>query len=657
MSSRSAPKWVEVISQSAQVIKPSTRNDHIIIGSRQSVKTVCINDDNVGLQTIRSIKSTTASTAIAFHPIADSVIASAASNGEVSTLYYGAQNIAPLNDKWVAHSRAIHAMEFLPSPPDRDYVYLLTVSADGDINIWSISAYIGRRETWKRPSLICNARADGHRCGLRDLDVRNTKSNIGYEMLVACDDGSIEHYTCGHDPVNFSLVWKLSISTQTINSIRFSTTDRHLFATGGKDSYIRIYSLSEGVRCLCSIRTPSSVWAIRWRPSTGSGHIAACQSIMDSAIYIWDLTNRLMPAYVFNSHRDNVTDFFWADVNHIMSCSRDSTIQIHELKNAIIPIEKMRTVNISFSARNGATTSQTITSVCDIVNREKFERDHGFLDLDRAKRFGFPVTNVPSGSISNLSLSAGVVTPLTGLFSRTVCIRQVPYKTGFTLNPSMVVAAGGPLIKFIAKISANSDISSTCMQFANDLEIISENSLKTHAETIRLLSWFITQRPEMISQVARLSLNVYKELNDIVMVLAIGAMCMFSTVPDLVSLVDTQNFFKWSSSILEIFSRLGQWKLAAEFIYMSPVSEVRSLSHSRTTINLACRTCKRERDIGTDICKCRARLAACVLCGDAVKGLWVSCPGCMHGGHVKHMDWWFENYSVCPVPGCLHDCR
>ena len=41
-----------------------------------------------------------------------------------------------------------------------------------------------------------------------------------------------------------------------------------------------------------------------------------------------------------------------------------------------------------------------------------------------------------------------------------------------------------------------------------------------------------------------------------------------------------------------------------------------------------------------------------------VRGIYVWCPGCSHGGHVDHMREWFLNRrnAVCPT-GCGHVCH
>ncbi|GAB5363477.1 hypothetical protein AAMO2058_000886600 [Amorphochlora amoebiformis] len=60
------------------------------------------------------------------------------------------------------------------------------------------------------------------------------------------------------------------------------------------------------------------------------------------------------------------------------------------------------------------------------------------------------------------------------------------------------------------------------------------------------------------------------------------------------------------------------------------------------------------------VCKfCRISMTRCSLCQLPVRGLYVWCQGCGHGGHFKHMMEWFgspEGEGVCPS-GCLHRCH
>jgi hypothetical protein len=639
---RSEPKWVAHFETgsavSMQTLRPAKHNDHIAIGSRQTIRTVSLGDGSESLTPIRSMKNTTPTTCAAFHPVADSVIVAGGSNGEVSVWYYGAQNIAPLNDKWVAHSRSINGMDFLPPTHSKSTSnYLLTASADGELNLWDMCSYTGKRETWRRTELVMNCRPEGARSALRDLDCR--LQDKLYEILVATDDGVVEFYrsTRPGSPTSITFHSRIQVSTQTINSVRFSPSGSY-FATGGKDSYIRVYSIGSQTP-VYSIRTSSSVWAVRWRP--GGDFIAACQAVMDTSIYVWDLASRLMPAYVFNSHRDNVTDFFWGDRFHIMSCSRDNTVQLHQIKNAVIPIEKMRTVNISFGISSDGT--ETLSRLCSQINREKFEKSHGELEMGR-NEYSHPTPTLPESSD----------------FLRTLTMARVTRPLGSSPDPGLIVRCVPLVTKFIAEIARESTLTGCCGLIKElSLRLAGESSsLKSQAELVRLIGWLIGSSQEKMLELTFVkALEIFRAMNDLITILILGAVAIYTPSPVLHGLVSTSDMAAWSGNLMEILRRLQQHQLTTEFIFYSPFSEVRAFSHNKTGINLVSQCCKREREAGSENCsKCKSKLAECVLCGDTVKGLWVSCPGCLHGGHARHVSAWLEKHTVCPVLDCGHEC-
>ena len=659
--SRSVPVFVEPFeSQSfVQVLRPSPTSDHVIVGARQFVRAVTINEAVSGLVTLRSMKAATATTAVAFHPQADSVLVSAGSNGEVSVWYYGAQNIAPLNDRWTAHSRAVHGLDFIPQPAatsaSLDRNCLVTVSADGEMNVWDICSYLGKRELWRKPTLVGNFRAPGLRSSVRDLDVARLGKER-FQVALGCEDGSVELYeSATADPRSLRLKNKLSVSTQTVNSVRISP-DGSKLATGGKDSYIRLIDLGT-FSLACSIRSPSPVWAVRWRP--GGEYIAACQSVMDSGIYVWDLASRLMPAYVFNSHKDNVTDFFWVDKFHLVSCSRDNSVQMHAIKAAIIPIERMRTVNIAFSLKQGG--GQTLTSVCDVVNREKFEKLHDPVNVDDLKN-GCPALRLVGRD------KAATLTPSCAntRLDRTLVVSKVGVKEGFSLGPESLTAVARALTGFVTGIALATDSKSAgnaCMQFSAQLVECGGASTGSQAEAMRLLGWLLLQPPtstnkSVVPIFLSTSLQTYQQMNDVAMVLALGAVCVYASDALLAALISSSQYVSFTRAYLALLRRMGLWQQAAEHVFHSPLAEVRAISHARTGINICCINCNREQEGVSKLCqKCSSSLTDCSLCGNEVKGLWTACEGCGHGGHVKHMESWFERYDVCPVPDCLHQCR
>lgn len=51
------------------------------------------------------------------------------------------------------------------------------------------------------------------------------------------------------------------------------------------------------------------------------------------------------------------------------------------------------------------------------------------------------------------------------------------------------------------------------------------------------------------------------------------------------------------------------------------------------------------------------RARVCVVCSQQpVRGVFVVCPGCSHGGHLEHMRDWFAVHRHCPT-GCGHVCN
>jgi hypothetical protein len=142
------------------------------------------------------------------------------------------------------------------------------------------------------------------------------------------------------------------------------------------------------------------------------------------------------------------------------------------------------------------------------------------------------------------------------------------------------------------------------------------------------------------------------------MVLSIGAVALFSQNPAISCFMTSTAFITINRRFLDLLHRLGMWQSAAEHVFHSPLSEIRSISHMRTGINTSCANCKREQESASCLCsKCKSRLSDCVLCGNQVKGLWTACEGCGHGGHLNHVDWWFKRFDVCPVADCFHQCR
>lgn len=115
---------------------------------------------------------------------------------------------------------------------------------------------------------------------------------------------------------------------------------------------------------------------------------------------------------------------------------------------------------------------------------------------------------------------------------------------------------------------------------------------------------------------------------------------------------------EWFSGYLDILYRLHLFNIATEVINHAP-PPVNSLNQNSTTIHMQCGNCNKVMS-GTPpgwYCHlCRQIAQVCSVCHIPVKGLYVWCQGCGHGGHLLHLKEWFESKKYCPS-GCGHKCE
>lgn len=101
---------------------------------------------------------------------------------------------------------------------------------------------------------------------------------------------------------------------------------------------------------------------------------------------------------------------------------------------------------------------------------------------------------------------------------------------------------------------------------------------------------------------------------------------------------------------------------------------ISALNQQSTTIHESCPRCGKPlppTEVADDsqggpsrrACKnCLRRVGLCFLCHEPVRGMFVWCPGCGHGGHLDHALQWFGGLcgnvvrEMCPT-GCGHRCN
>jgi len=115
----------------------------------------------------------------------------------------------------------------------------------------------------------------------------------------------------------------------------------------------------------------------------------------------------------------------------------------------------------------------------------------------------------------------------------------------------------------------------------------------------------------------------------------------------------------WWLSYMELLHRLQLFTQGNQVLTLCPLPAVNRLNLNSTIVYTSCTKCGKvlSKPGGAWWCeRCRAPPARCSVCHAVVKGLFVWCQGCGHGGHVLHLQRWMKEQKSCPA-GCGHKCQ
>ena len=122
--------------------------------------------------------------------------------------------------------------------------------------------------------------------------------------------------------------------------------------------------------------------------------------------------------------------------------------------------------------------------------------------------------------------------------------------------------------------------------------------------------------------------------------------------------LDKEQVEFWFLAYVDLLHRLKLWNIATEIIQQATnlpvVQEVNEIS---TNVSLHCGSCGHSVPPTKYNClKCNNVLSQCCICHQTVRGLYVWCQGCSHGGHSNHIKEWLKDNKECPA-GCGHLCQ
>ncbi|XP_037779132.1 LOW QUALITY PROTEIN: GATOR complex protein WDR24-like [Penaeus monodon] len=124
--------------------------------------------------------------------------------------------------------------------------------------------------------------------------------------------------------------------------------------------------------------------------------------------------------------------------------------------------------------------------------------------------------------------------------------------------------------------------------------------------------------------------------------------------------LDKDQVEHWFLSYIDLLQRFQLWNIANKYICPAEYTGlpvVQQQNQQSTTIALQCGQCGAIVSRNSLFCrKCGCPTSACAVCHGMVRGLFVWCQGCSHGGHLNHMMKWVANNKSCPA-GCGHLCE
>ncbi|KAL7686822.1 putative WD40/YVTN repeat-like-containing domain superfamily, coatomer alpha subunit [Plasmopara halstedii] len=115
---------------------------------------------------------------------------------------------------------------------------------------------------------------------------------------------------------------------------------------------------------------------------------------------------------------------------------------------------------------------------------------------------------------------------------------------------------------------------------------------------------------------------------------------------------------------IDLLHQLQIYTTANELIANCSDQSIRQMNMKSTSVYFNCARCSkslessgpRELGVPLSLCThCSNPATLCSICQLPVRGLYVWCPVCAHGGHLNHLTEWFAQETVCPT-GCSHHC-
>ncbi|KAI9322547.1 WD40-repeat-containing domain protein [Dichotomocladium elegans] len=562
------------------------------------------------------------------------------------------------------HSRAVNRVCF---QPDSGHV-LLSASQDGTMKGWDL----------RDPKSMARYRFEGKSESVRDVQF-NPLNNL--EFAAAFETGTIQKWDMRYAKALYDR--KVSAHNGPCWTVDWHPNGR-LVASGGRDKTIKVWDMSvDSRRPLYTIRTMASVARIQWRPGYDD-EIASCSLLTDNRICVWDIRRPHVAKYAFNEHESTPTGFLWLDTDVLYSCAKDKNFIRQEIQHAYEPTSFLRRDGMGWNIQGDLAfamdqssrdtfVDERITPRPTISQTKKW-RKPGKIPTEEEAIIYIPpqscgIAHLPLFDFETFSVLAQnyAISSEDALASceknSEIAWKLCQYRTAQTWkivallfkpeqeDESCREASETPSDDEILRaINQRDDGAATDLNSGNKTSDNERSESDAESLTTDIADlWPTWQHEDVVTEL----LDYYTEQGDVQM-----CVTLYLVLQNHIT-VDDERIENWFTSYIDLLNRFKLWTTAAAVINACPIGRIRERNENATTINIACNNCFKlvmGTSQGAWACdKCRQLLNGCSICHQTVRGLYVWCQGCNHGGHLGHMREWFTNESLCPT-GCGHSC-
>ncbi|KAI8054842.1 WD40-repeat-containing domain protein [Thamnidium elegans] len=580
-------------------------------------------------------------------------VATAATNGAI--ILWDLNKIGRKAERVITeHTRAVNRICF---QPDNGNI-LLSASQDGTMKCWD----------FRDPKNGARYRFEGKSESVRDVQFNPVSM---YEFAAAFETGTIQKW----DMRNPKALYDRKVSAHNGPCL---TVDWHpngkLVASGGRDKTIKVWDMTaDSRRPLYTIRTMASVSRIQWRPGF-ENEIASCALLTDSRIHIWDIRRPHIAKYTFDEHDTTPTGFMWRNSSELLSVSKDKWFIRQNIAGAYRPFDLLKrngmgwnvqgdiVFSIDKSSRNLFVDENLITKPINgspknwkrLGTKTASEEDviqyvpPQTCGIVHMPLFDFEAFSVFADNYIISSENVAVACDING----ELAWKMGRYRTAQTWKIIAMFYSDEPVEADVEEsiqesFSFDMDRSTT----DDDDEEDDRSSFKVHEEILEDISQ--SSEGDIDSLNTGTSSHVHTMTSSFNLRLpwkheSVGDVQMCVTlylVLEKYLNIDNERIEDWFTAYIDLLHRFKLWSTATAIIKACKVQNVRERNELVNGTSSGSWACD----------KCHKLLNSCTICHQTVRGLYVWCQGCNHGGHLSHMRDWFADEQQCAT-GCGHAC-